>query len=433
MSDVIPAIKFYDTNALLELQDKAFEEFFFISSTTLLELEEIKTNRSKDDQTRYECRKILRLLNEHADKYFVVVYEKLMNPYDVKDAFGVIDTPDVRICACARLANDHFRFNGTEWVVCTEKVDNGIVFVTNDLSCKQIAYHVFDLNVSSVHLDNDEYTGYLEVTMSDEAMAEFYQDLNSNMFGLLPNQYLIIRNQNGEVKDRLKWDGNELQPIKFSSVRSTLFGIVKPYNGDVYQQLALDSLSNNKITVIKGPAGTGKSYLAIGYMLWLLEKHKIDKIVIFANPTPTANAAKLGFLPGSQLEKLTDSSLGNMLGAKLGDKIEIDRLVAEHKLDILPMCDIRGYDTTGLNCAVYITEAQNLDVSLMKLALQRIGEDSICILDGDDNSQVDLMQYAGSNNGMRRVSEIFKGQDFYGEVKLQNIYRGRIARLAEQM
>ena len=427
-------MKFYDTNALLELQDKAFEEFFFIASTTLLELEEIKTSRVKDDQTKYEARKLLRLMNDNPDGYYVVIYEKITDPYDVKAAFGVMDTPDVRICMCARFANDHLKSDIMEWSVVSEKVDNNLTFVTNDLSCKQIAYNIFDLSVASTHSDEgDEYNGYAEVTMSDEAMAEFYQDLKSNKMGLLTNQYLIVKNKDGEIKDRLRWDGNEFQPVKVPGIKSVLFGQVKPYNGDVYQMLAIDSMANNKITMIKGPAGTGKSYLAIGYMLWLLEKHKIDRIVIFANPTPTANAAKLGFLPGTQLEKLTDSSLGNMLGAKLGDKIELERLVSEHKLDILPMCDVRGFDTTGLNCAVYITEAQNLDVSLMKLALQRVGEDSVVIIDGDFNAQVDLMQYAGCNNGMRRLSEVFRGADFYGEVKLQNIYRGRIARLAEEM
>lgn len=70
-----------------------------------------------------------------------------------------------------------------------------------------------------------------------------------------------------------------------------------------------------------------------------------------------------------------------------------------------------------------------MDISLMKLALQRIGEDSICIIDGDYNAQVDLNQYAGNNNGMRRMSEIFRGHDFYGEVELQNIYRSKIAKI----
>ena len=100
---------------------------------------------------------------------------------------------------------------------------------------------------------------------------------------------------------------------------------------------------------------------------------------------------------------------------------------------LLPMCDIRGYDTTNMNAGILITEAQNLNVDLMKLALQRIGEDSICIIDGDYNAQVDSEQYAGKNNGMRRLSEVFRGQNFYGEIELKNIYRSKIAALADKM
>ena len=80
------------------------------------------------------------------------------------------------------------------------------------------------------------------------------------------------------------------------------------------------------------------------------------------------------------------------------------------------MSDIRGYDTSGMNAGIYITEAQNLDIELLKLALQRVGEDSIIILDGDTKSQVDLIDYEGANNGMRRVSKIFRGENIYGEV-----------------
>lgn len=97
------------------------------------------------------------------------------------------------------------------------------------------------------------------------------------------------------------------------------------------------------------------------------------------------------------------------------------------------MSDIRGYDTTGMKAGIYITEAQNLDIELMRLALQRVGDDSICILDGDDQAQVDLSIYGGTNNGLRRVSEIFRGADFYGEVTLQKIHRSRIAELAQLM
>ena len=69
----------------------------------------------------------------------------------------------------------------------------------------------------------------------------------------------------------------------------------------------------------------------------------------------------------------------------------------------------------------------------MKLTLQRIGEDSICIIDGDCKTQVDDINFAGKNNGMRRVSEIFRGEDMYGEVELQIIHRSRIAKIAEQL
>jgi predicted ribonuclease YlaK len=69
----------------------------------------------------------------------------------------------------------------------------------------------------------------------------------------------------------------------------------------------------------------------------------------------------------------------------------------------------------------------------MKLALQRVGDDSILILDGDDTTQVDLSLYAGANNGLKRVSKIFRGEDIYGEVTLQNIYRSKIAAIADKM
>lgn len=137
--------------------------------------------------------------------------------------------------------------------------------------------------------------------------------------------------------------------------------------------------------------------------------------------------------PGSRTEKLLDSQIGNLLESKLGDRIAVERLIDDGQLVLLPMSDIRGYDTTGMNAAIYISEAQNLDIELMRLALQRIGEDSICILDGDSNAQVDLSMYAGDNNGMRRVSQVFRGSDIYGEVTLKQIYRSKIAELAQQL
>lgn len=105
----------------------------------------------------------------------------------------------------------------------------------------------------------------------------------------------------------------------------------------------------------------------------------------------------------------------------------------EEKLVLLPLSDIRGYDTSGMRAGIYISEAQNLDIELMKLALQRIGEDCICIIDGDHKTQVDDVSFAGSSNGMKRVSQVFRGTDIYGEIELKNIHRSKIALIAENL
>ena len=122
-----------------------------------------------------------------------------------------------------------------------------------------------------------------------------------------------------------------------------------------------------------------------------------------------------------------------MLSSKFGSKFAVEELIENEKIILMPLSDIRGYDTSGMKAGVYISEAQNLDIYLMKLALQRIGEDSICIIDGDYNTQVDDESFAGARNGMRRVSQVFRGQDIYGEVELKKIHRSKLAEIADQL
>lgn len=409
-------MRFLDTNAILKLQDKIFEEDFIISSVTLQELEHIKVSRNKDDQVKYEARKALHLLDDNSDKYEVVVYDNAIENYILEKNMEI--TPDTKIVGSCAFVN-------------TMK---DVIFVTDDIACKMIASKIFNLTVKGVNdKPVDDYSGFIEKTLSESEMAYFYEHLQENIFDLYTNEYLILKNDKDQIVDKFRWDGCEYQNVKFPTIKSNYFGSVKPYNGDIYQQMVLNSLSYNQVTMVKGAAGTGKSYLAIGYLMWLLEKRKIEKIIVFCNTVATANSAKLGYYPGTKDEKLIDSSIGNMLSAKLGDSFGLEQMIAQGKIQLLPLSDIRGFDTNGMSAGVYITEAQNMDISLMKLALQRIGEDSVCIIDGDYNAQVDLSQYAGSNNGMRRMSEVFRGQDFYGEIELQNIYRSRIASVAELM
>jgi predicted ribonuclease YlaK len=279
---------------------------------------------------------------------------------------------------------------------------------------------------------DSSYTGYIiKECISDAELAETYDRIYSgDNFGLLINQYLLIKH-NDNIVDSFVFRNNKLEQIQFNLCKSKMFGDIKPL--DVFQKIAIDSLKNNTITMLRGSAGVGKSYLALGYLFECLESGKIDQIIIFTNTVATSGAAKLGYYPGSRTEKLLDSQIGNFLISKLGDRTQVERMVSEGTLVLLPMSDIRGYDTTGMHAGVYITEAQNLSIELMKLALQRIGDDAICILDGDSETQVDLDLYAGSRNGMKRVSKVFKGQDFYGEVTLPICHRSKIAEIAEKM
>lgn len=417
-----PDIKFYDTCSLLLAGEKILqsEERFIISSITLKELERIKTSANKDEEIKYQARVLLHLLDQYHDKYDVIIHTKI-NEDNVTEADLELND-DLRILSDAIYCNN------------TPKYRDRIIFITNDLSLKNIANLFFgDGMIESIEEEVDDYHGYKEATIDDETMAQFYQDIKFNHFDLHIGEYLILRDINGTIIDTRVWTGTEHRYLKYGDFESIWFGKIKPYEKDIYQKLLFDSLMNNKITMIKGPAGSGKTLISLGYLMSQLDKGALDKIVVFCNTVATANSAKLGYLPGTKDEKLLDSQIGNLLISKFGGRDAVEQLINSEKLVLLPFSDIRGYDTTGMKAGIYISEAQNLDITLMKLALQRIGEDCICIIDGDEKSQVDMIAYEGKRNGMRRVSKVYRGHEIYGEVELKNIYRSRIARIADEL
>lgn len=412
---------FYDTCSLMNLQEEAFKEKFYISNITLYELENIKEANFKDEETKYQARKLLKLLKEYREKYQVIQYQ---------DSFDTI-TPIPFIPQNTNSLND------ARIVQCALNVDDDIIFVTDDNSCYGVASDAGLKVKDSIGMETAEYKGFVEIKLtSDDDLAEFYESFDKtkipkNKYNLIDNQYIIIKDKDNNIIDKYKWLNGKYNKIHFIDFCSRDFGVVKPL--DDYQELAFDSLSYNQLTLLCGKAGTGKSLIALGYLFQQLERGEIDKIIIFCNTVATKGSAKLGYYPGTRTEKLLDSQIGNMLISKFGDRLFVEKMINDCKLILLPISDIRGYDTTNMRAGVYIPEAQNLDIELMKLSLQRIGEDSICILDGDYNTQVDLSLYAGSNNGLKRVSKIFKGQKFFGQVNLQRIYRSQIAAVADLM
>ena len=413
--------KFYDTCSLLLKANNLWEEDvrLILSSITLEELENIKTSSNKDADVKFAARKLIKELDEHFGEYNVMVWSNDLIE-DLTNSHLPL-TNDSKIIICAK-----------EYMSLINPEDE-FYFVTNDLCCRQLAHLVLDCPIQSFIEEDYKYDGYQEIIMTDDEMADFYSNPTINKYNLLINEYLIIRNEQNEIVDRLCWTGENYRHLTYNNFKSNYFGNVKPIKDDVYQALAADSLENNKITMIKGPAGTGKTYLSLGFLLHKLERNKIDKIIVFCNTVATKNSAKLGYYPGTRDEKLLDSQIGNLLSSKLGGRIAVEQMIQKEELVLLPLSDIRGYDTSGMKAGIYISEAQNLDIELMKLTLQRIGEDSICIIDGDCNAQVDDIHFAGSNNGMKRASQVYRGEDIYGEITLKNIHRSKIAKIAEKM
>lgn len=408
-------INFYDTSSLIKKVNTLFEdEMFLISSVTLEELENIKTSSKKDSDIKFAARHILHFLDSHPECYQVIFFKTNDLKPILKKGFEI--TNDMKILSGA--------------IACNKKAK--ILFLTNDLNLKHIA-KIFLRNVDSVKDDEDNYTGYKHLYLSDdEEIAEIYSHNPENKYNLLTNEYAIVHNSDGEIVDKVCWTGMEYRPIKFGNFESKWFN-VKPYKNDIEQALLFDSLMSNKITMVRGRAGSGKTLISLGYLLQQLNKNRIDKIIIFCNTVATKDSARLGFYPGTRNEKLLDSQIGNLLSSKLGSRFELERLINEEKIILMPLSDCRGFDTSGMKAGIYISEAQNMTIDLMKLVLQRIGEDCVCIVDGDDRTQVDNIQYANGNNGMKRASKVFRGHSLYGEVELKTIHRSEISKIANFM
>lgn len=273
---------FYDTSSLIEIAED-IEEYsdILISSITLSELETIKTAQNKDATVKRAAQLVTRFFKEHRDKYQVITFKNSM--LDIIYEHDLEINNDAKILACA--------------ISSSATIEH---FYSNDMSLSNLAYEFFPEKVFEAPIVKDKYKGYKEVRMNDDEMAYFYNHLNENVYDLKINEYINVLNSEGHSVDALYWSGPEkgMQFLTFKPFNSKWFGQVKPMSGDIYQRMAADSLSRNQITMVKGPAGSGKSYLALGYLLHLLDINKIDKIVIFCNTVAVKGAAKLGLIIG---------------------------------------------------------------------------------------------------------------------------------------
>lgn len=174
-------------------------------------------------------------------------------------------TPDTKIVGCCSFAKKLYS-------------NDEIIFVTNDIACKMIASKIFELNVESVPENNtDIYKGYRELSLNEEDMAHFYENLNENTLNLLTNEYVILKDSNNNIVDKLKWDGETYQTIRCKPYKSNSFGTLKPL--DDIQAFAMDSINTNDITVLYGKAGSGKTTLPLNYIMQEIEKGRFKKML----------------------------------------------------------------------------------------------------------------------------------------------------------
>ena len=164
----------------------------------------------------------------------------------------------------------------------------------------------------------------------------------------------------------------------------------------------IKALKENDIVMSLGPAGTGKSFLAVSVAVTLLLEKKIDRVIL-SRPAVEAGE-KLGFLPGDMKEKV-DPYLRPLYDAlyELFGADKIDKKIESGEIEIAPLAFMRG--RTLKNCFAILDEAQNATETQIKMFLTRIGENSKLVVNGDP-SQIDLINK--SHSGLIKSKNILK-------------------------
>jgi phosphate starvation-inducible PhoH-like protein len=188
------------------------------------------------------------------------------------------------------------------------------------------------------------------------------------------------------------------------------------------------ALKRHSLVLATGPAGTGKTWLAVAQAVQLLERKEVDRIVL-SRPAVEAGE-RLGFLPGDMREKV-DPYLRPIYDAlyDLMDARTVERALTSGEIEIAPLAFMRG--RTLSNSAIILDEAQNTTSMQMKMLLTRLGENSRMVVTGDP-SQVDLPP--GQTSGLAEAVRLLEGIEGIAQVHFTSadvIRHELVARIVE--
>ncbi|MEM9565118.1 MAG: PhoH family protein [Actinomycetota bacterium] len=387
----------------------------------LTELEAKRHHPELGWAARSSLRRLERVREEHGG---------LTEPYPINDGGGTVRVElnhgsDALVPQAMRGGNDH---RILLVALNLQAEGNRVVLVTQDLPLRLRAGVVGVAAEEFVHhMDADlEWRGIAELAVTADTIDRLYQDTVvevTDAKDLPANTGLILEGGNQSALARVQADGK----ARLVSERS-MFG-VRGRNAE--QRIALDLLADESVGILSigGPAGTGKSVLALAAGLEsVLERQTHRKIMIF-RPLYSVGGQDLGFLPGSEDEKMrpwTDA-VGDALEA-ITNETAREEIKRQELIEVLPLTYIRGRTLTDV--FVIIDEAQNLERSVLLTALSRLGVGSRVILTHDVAQRDNLR--VGRRDGIASVVASLRGHELFAHVTLNRSERSAIAALVSE-